>query len=146
MRARRNDRILLNDHSCRTKGALHRVYCGHLILRHKMHKDGRLYQRVAAFHQHRRLLVLTSSNFFFGDFASPRQGGPHAHWPDLNFNCPYSPIAIARQAGIGEFHAALLPEDKVRVLKSLKTIGPVAMVAMESMTHLRSPLRRSASR
>jgi Cd2+/Zn2+-exporting ATPase len=36
--------------------------------------------------------------------------------------------AIAQQAGVDEFHAALLPEDKVRVLKSLKTIGPVAMV------------------
>jgi Zn2+/Cd2+-exporting ATPase len=36
--------------------------------------------------------------------------------------------AIARQAGIDEFHADLLPEDKVRVLKSLKDIGPVAMV------------------
>jgi Cd2+/Zn2+-exporting ATPase len=36
--------------------------------------------------------------------------------------------AIARQAGVDEFHAELLPEDKVRVLKSLKTIGPVAMV------------------
>jgi Cd2+/Zn2+-exporting ATPase len=36
--------------------------------------------------------------------------------------------AIARQAGVDEFHAKLLPEDKVRVLKSLKTIGPVAMV------------------
>ena len=36
--------------------------------------------------------------------------------------------AIAQQAGVDEFHAELLPEDKVRVLKSLKTIGPVAMV------------------
>jgi Zn2+/Cd2+-exporting ATPase len=36
--------------------------------------------------------------------------------------------AIARQAGVDAFHAELLPEDKVRVLKSLKTIGPVAMV------------------
>jgi Cd2+/Zn2+-exporting ATPase len=36
--------------------------------------------------------------------------------------------AIAQQAGVDEFHAGLLPEDKVRVLKSLKTIGPVAMV------------------
>jgi Cd2+/Zn2+-exporting ATPase len=36
--------------------------------------------------------------------------------------------AIARQAGVDEFHAELLPEDKVRVLKSLKAIGPVAMV------------------
>jgi Zn2+/Cd2+-exporting ATPase len=36
--------------------------------------------------------------------------------------------AIARQAGVDEFHAELLPEDKVRVLKLLKAIGPVAMV------------------
>jgi Cd2+/Zn2+-exporting ATPase len=36
--------------------------------------------------------------------------------------------AIAQQAGVDEVHAALLPEDKVRVLKSLKAIGPVAMV------------------
>jgi len=36
--------------------------------------------------------------------------------------------AIAQQAGLDEFHAELLPEDKVRVLKSLKEIGPVAMV------------------
>jgi Zn2+/Cd2+-exporting ATPase len=36
--------------------------------------------------------------------------------------------AIAQQAGVDEFHAELLPEDKVRVLKSLNTIGPVAMV------------------
>jgi Cd2+/Zn2+-exporting ATPase len=36
--------------------------------------------------------------------------------------------AIARQAGVDEFQAELLPEDKVRVLKSLKAIGPVAMV------------------
>ncbi len=36
--------------------------------------------------------------------------------------------AIARQAGVDEFHADLLPEDKVRVIKSLKAIGPVAMV------------------
>jgi Zn2+/Cd2+-exporting ATPase len=36
--------------------------------------------------------------------------------------------AIAQQAGIDEFHAQLLPEDKVRVLKSLKDIAPVAMV------------------
>ena len=35
---------------------------------------------------------------------------------------------IARQAGVDEFHAELLPEDKVRILKSLKAIGPVAMV------------------
>ena len=27
-----------------------------------------------------------------------------------------------------EFHADLLPEDKVRVIKELKEIGPVAMV------------------
>ena len=36
--------------------------------------------------------------------------------------------AIAQQAGVDEFHSDLLPEDKVRVVKSLKTIGPVAMV------------------
>jgi len=36
--------------------------------------------------------------------------------------------AIAKQAGIDEFHADLLPEDKVRVIKELKSIGPVAMV------------------
>ncbi len=36
--------------------------------------------------------------------------------------------AIAKQAGVDEFHADLLPEDKVRVIKELKSIGPVAMV------------------
>jgi len=36
--------------------------------------------------------------------------------------------AIASQAGVDEFHADLLPEDKVRVVKELKSIGPVAMV------------------
>ena len=36
--------------------------------------------------------------------------------------------AIAHQAGVDEFHADLLPEDKVRVIKELKNIGPVAMV------------------
>ena len=36
--------------------------------------------------------------------------------------------AIALQAGVDEFHAGLLPEDKVRVLKALESIGPVAMV------------------
>jgi len=36
--------------------------------------------------------------------------------------------AIARQAGVDEYHADLLPEDKVRVVKELKAIGPVAMV------------------
>jgi Cd2+/Zn2+-exporting ATPase len=36
--------------------------------------------------------------------------------------------AIAAQAGVDEFHADLLPEDKVRVIKELKAIGPVAMV------------------
>ena len=36
--------------------------------------------------------------------------------------------AIAEQAGVDEFHADLLPEDKVRVIKELKSIGPVAMV------------------
>jgi Cd2+/Zn2+-exporting ATPase len=37
-------------------------------------------------------------------------------------------FAIAQQAGVDEFHAELLPQDKVRVIKSLKSIGPVAMV------------------
>lgn len=36
--------------------------------------------------------------------------------------------AIARQVGVDEFHADLLPEDKVKVIKELKNIGPVAMV------------------
>jgi Cd2+/Zn2+-exporting ATPase len=36
--------------------------------------------------------------------------------------------AIAKHAGVDEFHADLLPEDKVRVVKELKTIGPVAMI------------------
>ncbi len=36
--------------------------------------------------------------------------------------------AIGRQAGVDEVHADLLPEDKVRVIKELKNIGPVAMV------------------
>ena len=36
--------------------------------------------------------------------------------------------AIAKQAGVDEFHADLLPEEKVRVVKELKSIGPVAMV------------------
>ena len=37
--------------------------------------------------------------------------------------------AIAKQAGVDEFHADLLPEDKVCVIKKLKEeIGPVAMV------------------
>ncbi len=36
--------------------------------------------------------------------------------------------AIARQAGVDEFHADLLPEDKVRVLQELKAIAPTAMV------------------
>ena len=36
--------------------------------------------------------------------------------------------AIAKQAGVDEFHADLLPEDKVRVIKELKAIGAVAMV------------------
>ena len=36
--------------------------------------------------------------------------------------------AIAKQAGVDEFHADLLPEDKVRVIKELKEVGPVAMV------------------
>jgi Cd2+/Zn2+-exporting ATPase len=36
--------------------------------------------------------------------------------------------AIARQAGVDEYHADLLPQDKVRVIRELKAIGPVAMV------------------
>ena len=36
--------------------------------------------------------------------------------------------AIAKLAAVDEFHADLLPEDKVRVIKELKSIGPVAMV------------------
>jgi Cd2+/Zn2+-exporting ATPase len=36
--------------------------------------------------------------------------------------------AIAQQAGVDEFQAELLPEDKVRIIKSLEKIGPVAMV------------------
>lgn len=36
--------------------------------------------------------------------------------------------AIARQAGVDEVHGDLLPEDKVRVIKELKSLGPVAMV------------------
>jgi len=39
-----------------------------------------------------------------------------------------SPGAIAKLAGVDEYHADLLPEDKVRVIKELKSIGPVAMV------------------
>ena len=36
--------------------------------------------------------------------------------------------AIGKQAGVDEVHAELLPEDKVRVIKELRKIGPVAMV------------------
>ncbi|MEI6561704.1 MAG: heavy metal translocating P-type ATPase [Verrucomicrobiota bacterium] len=36
--------------------------------------------------------------------------------------------AIGKQAGVDEVHADLLPEDKVRVIKELKKIGPVAMI------------------
>ena len=36
--------------------------------------------------------------------------------------------AIARQAGIDEIHAELLPEDKVRVIQELKAIAPTAMI------------------
>jgi len=42
-------------------------------------------------------------------------------------NCRVA-AAIARQAGVDEFHAGLLPEDKVSVINFLKTKGPVAMV------------------
>jgi Cd2+/Zn2+-exporting ATPase len=41
---------------------------------------------------------------------------------------PRVAAAIATQSGVDEFHAELLPEDKVRVIRSLKEIGPVAMV------------------
>jgi len=36
--------------------------------------------------------------------------------------------AIGKQAGVDEVYADLLPEDKVRVIKELKRIGPVAMI------------------
>jgi len=36
--------------------------------------------------------------------------------------------AVARQAGVDEFHADLMPEDKVSVILELKKIGSVAMV------------------
>jgi Cd2+/Zn2+-exporting ATPase len=36
--------------------------------------------------------------------------------------------AIAREIGVDEVHAQLLPEDKVRRVRSLKELGPVAMV------------------
>jgi len=36
--------------------------------------------------------------------------------------------AIGKLAGVDEVHADLLPEDKVRVIKKLKEIGPVAMI------------------
>jgi Cd2+/Zn2+-exporting ATPase len=36
--------------------------------------------------------------------------------------------AIAREAGVDEVHAQLLPEDKVRVVRELQNVGPVAMV------------------
>jgi len=36
--------------------------------------------------------------------------------------------AIGKLAGVDEVHADLLPEDKVRVIKELKEIGPVAMI------------------
>ncbi len=36
--------------------------------------------------------------------------------------------AIAREAGVDEVHAGLLPEDKVRIVRQLREIGPVAMV------------------
>jgi Cd2+/Zn2+-exporting ATPase len=36
--------------------------------------------------------------------------------------------AIAREIGVDEVHAQLLPEDKVRVVRELRTFGPVAMV------------------
>jgi Cd2+/Zn2+-exporting ATPase len=36
--------------------------------------------------------------------------------------------AIAREAGVDEVHAGLLPEDKVRIVQALRQIGPVAMI------------------
>jgi len=40
-----------------------------------------------------------------------------------------SAIAIARQTGVDEYHAQLLPDDKVRIVEHLKrTYGSVAMV------------------
>lgn len=36
--------------------------------------------------------------------------------------------AIGRQAGVDEVHAELLPEDKWRIVQSLKSSGPVAMI------------------
>ncbi|MCC6233200.1 MAG: cadmium-translocating P-type ATPase [Verrucomicrobiales bacterium] len=36
--------------------------------------------------------------------------------------------AIAREAGVDEVHAGLMPEDKVRIVRQLREIGPVAMV------------------
>jgi Cd2+/Zn2+-exporting ATPase len=36
--------------------------------------------------------------------------------------------AIAREAGVDEVHAQLLPEDKVRVVHEMRSVGPVAMV------------------
>jgi Cd2+/Zn2+-exporting ATPase len=36
--------------------------------------------------------------------------------------------AIAKQAGVDEYHADLLPAQKVAVIRELETIGPVAMV------------------
>lgn len=36
--------------------------------------------------------------------------------------------AIGKQAGVDEVFADLMPEDKVRVIKQLKEIGPVAMI------------------
>lgn len=36
--------------------------------------------------------------------------------------------AIGRQAGVDEVHAELMPEDKWRIVQSLKSSGPVAMV------------------
>lgn len=36
--------------------------------------------------------------------------------------------AIGREAGVDEVHAELMPEDKLRLIKSLKRTGPVAMI------------------
>lgn len=36
--------------------------------------------------------------------------------------------AVAREVGVDEVHAGLLPEDKVRIVRQLRELGPVAMV------------------
>lgn len=41
---------------------------------------------------------------------------------------PRVAAAIARAVGVDEVHAGLLPEDKVRIVRELRQVGPVAMV------------------